>query len=378
MWAWPYAINTGTGVDDPGTAEGRPGCCGPAFASTLHSRIAILIPSIVFQEKMDVRRRQFFSVVSGAAAWVTAARAQQTEKIARIGWLTAQQAASLAPYVDAFRTGLAELGLIEGRNLVIVFRYGNDAIDQVPRLATELTQIPVDLIVVQGAAVPVISTLGLSIPVVYVFSGDPVSAGLATSLAEPKGNMTGLSFMAPELNGKRLELLREIIPELRRVAVVANPEHPGEHLERSYSEKVGQRLGIAIEYFPTRTQEELKGAFSSMAANPPQAISLFADGFAIQNRQQIIDFGISNRAPVISGWPVFARSGAICTYGPRLVASYRRLANYVDRVLKGAKPVDLPIEQPTEFELVLNLKTARALGLKIPATLIARADEVIE
>src|SRR5215468_5803375 len=141
---------------------------------------------------------------------------------------------------------------------------------------------------------------------------------------------------------------------------------------------VGQRLGMAIEYFPTRTQEELEGAFSSLAANPPQAVSLFADGFAIQNRQQIIDFGISHRAPVILGWPVFARSGAICTYGPRLVASYRRLANYVDRVLKGAKPADLPIEQPTEFELVLNLKTARALGLKLPPTLIARADEVIE
>jgi len=141
---------------------------------------------------------------------------------------------------------------------------------------------------------------------------------------------------------------------------------------------VGQRLGMAIEYFPTRTQEELEGAFSSLAANPPQAVSLFADGFAIQNRQQIIDFGISHRAPVILGWPVFARSGAICTYGPRLVASYRRLANYVDRVLKGAKPADLPIEQPTEFELVLNIKTARALGLKLPPTLIARADEVIE
>jgi len=325
-----------------------------------------------------MKRRRFFALVGGASAWASVARAQQTEKIGRIGWLTAQQAASLTPYVDAFRSGLAELGLIEGRNLVIVFRYGNDAIDQVPRLAAELAQIPVDLIVAQGAAVPVISTLGLSIPVVYVFSGDPVSAGLATSLAEPKGNMTGLSFMAPDLNGKRLELLREIIPELRRVAVIANPEHPGEHLERSYSEQVGQRLGIAIAYFPTRTQEELKGAFSSMTANPPQAISLFADGFAIQNRQQIIEFGINLRAPVISGWPVFARSGAICTYGPRLVASYRRLANYVDRVLKGAKPADLPIEQPTEFELVLNLKTAKSLGLTVPPTLIARADEVIE
>jgi putative tryptophan/tyrosine transport system substrate-binding protein len=334
--------------------------------------------STAFYGEIDVRRRQFIALVGGAAASTVAVLAQQTEKIARIGWLTAQQAASLAPYVDAFRAGLSEVGLIEGRNLLIVFRYGNDAIDQVPRLAAELAQIPVDLIVAQGAAVPVISTLGLSIPVVYVFSGDPVSAGLATTLAEPKGNMTGLTFMAPDLNGKRLELLREIIPELRRVAVVANPEHPGEHLERSYSEKVGQRLGILVEYFPTRTQEELEGAFNSMAGNPPQAISLFADGFAIQNRQQIIDFGIAHRAPVISGWPVFARSGAICTYGPRLVASYKRLANYVDRVLKGAKPTELPIEQPTEFELVINVKTAKALGLTIPTTLLARADAVVE
>jgi putative tryptophan/tyrosine transport system substrate-binding protein len=325
-----------------------------------------------------MKRREFIAVVGGAAAWSLVARAQQTEKIARIGWLTAQQATSLTPYVDAFRSGLAELGLIEGRNLLIVFRYGNDAIEQVPRLAAELAQIPVDLIVAQGAAVPVISTLGLSIPVVYVFSGDPVSAGLATSLAEPKGNMTGLSFMAPDLNGKRLELLREIIPELRRVAVIANPEHPGEHLERSYSENAGRRLGIAIEYFPTRTQDELKAAFNSMTANPPQAISLFADGFAIQNRQQIIDFGTAHLTPVISGWPIFARSGAICTYGPRLIASYRRVANYVDRVLKGARPAELPIEQPTEFELVINVKAAKALGLTIPPRLLARADEVIE
>jgi putative ABC transport system substrate-binding protein len=325
-----------------------------------------------------MKRREFITLAGGAVAWPLATRAQQPEKIARIGWLTAQQATSLTPYVDAFRAALAELGLVEGRNLAIVFRYGNDAIDRVPQLAAELTQIPVDLIVAQGAAVPVISTLGLSIPIVYVFSGDPVSAGLATSLAEPKGNMTGLSFMAPDLNGKRLEMLREIIPDLSRVAVVANPEHPGEQLERSYSEKTGQRLGITIDYFPTRTQEELTHALNAMAARPPRAISLFADGFAIQNRQRIIDFGIAHRAPVISGWPVFARSGAICTYGPRLVASYRRLAHYVDRVLKGAKPGELPIEQPTEFELVINLKTAKALGLTIPPTLLARADEVIE
>jgi putative ABC transport system substrate-binding protein len=325
-----------------------------------------------------MKRREFIGSIGGVLAWPAVARAQQSEKIARIGWITAQQAASLTPYVDAFRGGLTDLGLVEGRNLAIVFRYGDDAVERVPQLAAELEQLPVDLIVAQGAAVSVISTLGLKVPVVYVFSGDPVSAGFARSLAEPKGNMTGLSFMAPDLNGKRLELLREVIPNLQQVAVIANPEHPGEHLERSYSEKTGERLGITINYFPTRTPDELTSAFNTMVAKPPQAISLFADGFAIQNRQRIIEFGMSHRAPVISGWPVFAQSGAICTYGPRLVASYRRLAYFVDRVLKGAKPAQLPIEQPTEFELVINLKTATALGLTIPPALLARADKVIE
>jgi putative ABC transport system substrate-binding protein len=304
--------------------------------------------------------------------------AQQRAKVVRIGWLTAQRAASLAPYVEAFRASLADLGYAEGRNLEIAFRYGDDAVARVPELAAELVRLPVDLIVAQGAAVSVISKLKLPVPIVYVTSGDPVAAGFAESLAKPRGNMTGLTFMAADLNGKRLELLREIIPDLRRVAIVANPEHPGEHLERSYSEETGRRLGIATEYFSTRSSDELTAAFNVMSRKPPQAISLFADGFAIQNRQRIIDFGMGHRAPVISGWPVFAQSGAICTYGPHLVESYRRLAHFADRVLKGAKTTELPIEQPTKFQLVINLKTAKTLQLAIPPTMLARADEVIE
>jgi putative ABC transport system substrate-binding protein len=302
--------------------------------------------------------------------------AQDTAKVARIGWLTAQRASSLVPYVEAFRAGLAEFGYVGGRNLVIEYRYGDDRIDRVPELATELVQLPVDLVVAQGAAVQVISKLGLTVPVVYAFSGDPVSAGFAESLARPRGNMTGLTFMAAELNGKRLELLRDMIPQLRRVAIVANPEHPGQHLERAYSEEAARRLGLTTAYFPTRN--DLTAALAAIGADPPQAISLFADGFAIQNRQRIIDFAMSRRIPVISGWPVFAYSGALCTYGPRLDESYRRLAYYVDRILKGAKPADLPIEQPTRFELVINLKTARALGLTIAPVILARSDEVIE
>jgi putative ABC transport system substrate-binding protein len=327
---------------------------------------------------MQMQRRQLLTGLGCAVVWPLSAHSQPPASAAHIGWITAQREASLTPYVDAFRASLADLGLVEGRNLIIVFRYGDDAIERVPQLAAELEQIPVNLIVAQGAAVSVISTLHLRVPVVYAYSGDPISAGFASSLAEPKGNMTGLSFMAPDLNGKRLELLREIIPDLHRVALIANPEHPGEHLERSYSTKTAERLGITIDYFPTRTQEDLAAAFASMVSRPPQAISLFADGFAIQNRQQIIEFGMNHRAPVISGWPVFAQSGAICTYGPRLVGSYRRLAYYVDRILKGARPAQLPIEQPTEFQLVVNLKTAKALGLTIPPTLLVRADDIIE
>ena len=257
----------------------------------------------------------------------------------------------------------------------------------VPRAGSELATvplpmiepgaIPVNLIMVQGAAVPVVSKLGLGIPVVYVFSGDPVSAGLADSLARPRGNMTGLTFMAAKLNGKRLEILREIMPDLRRVAIIANSEHPGEHIERSYSEEAAQRLGLTLDYYPTTNYDELSRAFAKMNADPPQAISLFADGFAIEQRQSIIDFAMAHHAPVVSGWPIFAKTGALCTYGPRLADSYRRLAYYVDRIL-NARPADLPIEQPTTFELVVNQKTAKTLGLGVPPTLLARADKVIE
>jgi putative ABC transport system substrate-binding protein len=306
------------------------------------------------------------------------ATAQSAQRFARIGWITAQQASSLTPYVDAFRSGLADFGYVEGRNLALVLRYGDDHLERVPGFAAELVQTPVDLIVAQGAAAFLISKLTVPVPIVYAFSGDPVIAGFADSLARPHANMTGLTFMAPELTAKRLELLRDIIPELRRVAILAYPEHPGQQIERAYSEEAARQLGLSVAYFPTSTLDDLNAAFTAMATDPPQAISLFADGFALQNRERIVDFAMSRRIPVISGWPIFAQSGALCTYGPNLTESYRRLAYYVDRILNGAKPADLPIEQPTKFELVLNLKSAKKLGLTIPQTVLARADEVIE
>jgi putative ABC transport system substrate-binding protein len=320
-------------------------------------------------------------VLSGALgllSWHNSFGTAGGAKSVRIGWVTAQTPPSLAPYIATLRAALADLGYVEGQNLLIDFRYGNDSMDRVPEMVAELERIPVNAIVAQGSAVSIISQLRLSVPVVYVFSGDPVSAGLADSLSHPRSTMTGLTFMAAELNGKRLEILREIVPDLRNVAIMANPEHPGSEIEHAYSDNAARQLGLRLQYFPTRTRDELSVVLAAMAASPARGLSVFSDGFAVANRQQIIDFATGHKIPVISGWPVFAESGAICTFGPRLEDSYRRLASYVDRICKGAKPADLPIERPTTFELVLNLRAAKALGLSIPPSLSLRADRIIE
>jgi putative tryptophan/tyrosine transport system substrate-binding protein len=252
-----------------------------------------------------MRRREFITLLGGTATtWPLVGRAQQPATVFSIGWLTAQRASSLTPFLGIFRSSLDELGYREGDNLKIEYRYGDDNLLRVAPLAAELTRQGVNLLVVQGAAVPLVHELKLPLPSVYVFSGDPVVAGIAESLARPGGNITGLTFMAPELNAKRLELLRDIVPGLRRVAIIANPEHPGSEIERTYSEGTAQKLGLETEFFSTATEDQLTAAFAAMDPRPPQAISLFADGFAIQYRQRIIDYGMRHRAPLISGWPI--------------------------------------------------------------------------
>lgn len=326
-----------------------------------------------------MKRRLLIAMpLTAAAAAPLPAWPQAAARQVRVGWLTAQRAASLEAFLPSLIAGLAEHGYVEGRNLRVDYRFGDDDVSRVPAMAEELARLPVDVLLAQGAAVPVVTRLGLPVPVVYVTSGDPVSAGLAESLARPRGNMTGLTFMAVEMNGKRLEFLREILPRMRRVAVIANPGHPGVELERANFEAMGKRLNIAVSYFATRNPDELATAFAHIDADRPQAISIFADGFAIQNRQRIIDFATARRLPVISGWAIFARSGALLTYGPQLAQSYRRMAYYVDRIVKGARPASLPIEQPTHFELVINLKSAAALGITIPPAVLGRADEVLD
>jgi putative ABC transport system substrate-binding protein len=325
-----------------------------------------------------MQRRDFITLFGGAAAaWPLVVHAQQP-KVSRLGWLTTAPAADVNPFLEALRAGLAAQGYIEGRNLTVIARYAYGEIGRVPALAEELARLPVDLIATQGTATRLLLKVSTTVPVVYVFSADPVLGGIADSLARPGRNMTGITLLSAELNGKRLEMLREIMPQIGRVAILASPTHAGEELERSNSVEMARKLGITMQYFPTPNLAELHGAYASMAAAPPQAIVVFPDPVTFANREQIIDFASTQRVPVVSGWADFAEAGALFTYGPRLTESYRRLAYYVDRVLKGEKPAELPIERPTVFEFVINLKTAKALGIEVQPDLIARADRVIE
>jgi putative ABC transport system substrate-binding protein len=324
-----------------------------------------------------MKRREFIGCAAGAVAW-SLARPARAAPPTRIGWISASQPAATALFLDVVRGGLADLGHTEGQGYVLEARYGEDSLDRVPSLIDELRKHPVDIIVTVGTATSMVVDRVRDIPVLFVVSGDPVIAGFAESLARPGRNSTGLSLLSVEMNGKRLELLREIVPTLRQVAIIASPWHAGEKSERAQSEETARRLEIDIRYFATPSRDAVNEAFAAISANPPDALLAFPDPITIQSRQAMADLALRLRIPFIAGWPIFAESGALCTYGPRLVESYRRLAYYVDRVLKGANPAELPIELPRVFQLVVNLKTAKALDLTLPPSLLARADTVIE
>ncbi|MCC7284108.1 MAG: ABC transporter substrate-binding protein [Acetobacteraceae bacterium] len=297
---------------------------------------------------------------------------------ARIGWLTAQRAASLAPFIPALLAGLAERDLVEGRDLRIDFRYGDDDPARVPALLDELLGMKVRLLLVQGAAAAAVIRARPPVPVVFVMSSDPVAAGLAETLARPPPGVTGITFLSAELNAKRVELLRELHPGLARLAVLSNPAHPGEALERAEVAATAGRLGLAVRTHHMRSAADLDTAFAAIAAEDADGLAVFADGLALQNRAAIARFAIARRIPLVSGWRVFAQAGALLSYGPRLEDSYRRLAHFVSRILRGARPEEMPIEQPRIFELVVNQLTAAAIGLPVPTAVLARADLVLE
>jgi putative ABC transport system substrate-binding protein len=333
-----------------------------------------------------MRRRQFVTLLgSAAAAWPLDTFAQQTSRVRRVAWLGLGRSDLPSPYVDALRNGLRELGWIEGRNLTIGLHWASGREDM-EASARELLASNPDVVVTQELMVYAMRSLKTATPVVFGFSGDPVDGKLVESFARPGTNFTGMTYLAIELVGKRIELIKEWLPQTRRIAILARPQHPGEHLERQASEAVVGKLGIELSYFPyysastlpARDFSELETAFRAIAQAKCDALVVFPDSAMYEVSDRIARFAIDAKLPSVSGWAPFAQNGLLLSYGPNIRDLYRSLARYVDRILRGTKPAELPVEVPTKLELVINSKTARTLGLTVPPTLLARADQVIE
>jgi putative ABC transport system substrate-binding protein len=325
-----------------------------------------------------MRRRTFISLLGGAAAaWPLAARAQSTI-VARVGFL--RQAGPDDKHFDAFRGGLRAAGYIEGRNIVIEERYAAGAYDHLRELAMELVRSKVDVIVVDGtAAAKACKDTTITIPVVFTLAVDPVADGLAASVAHPGGDLTGLTMATGyELAGKRLELLKDMVAGLSRVAVLSNPSNPPHVHYLRETERVAAALGLEVRAFEVTNPSDLSGAFAAMANWHADGLVTLTDGMLFSQRTRVTESALKSKLPAVYPEAEFPAAGGLASYGPSLPDLFRRAASYVDKILKGAKPADLPIEQPTKFELVLNLKTAQALGLAISREFQLRADEVIE
>jgi putative ABC transport system substrate-binding protein len=305
-----------------------------------------------------------------------AGEAQPVGKVPRIGVMYAGSAPN--PYADALRRHLAELGWVEGQNLLIEDRYAEGRPERYPTLIAELIRLKVDVLVAGGgtAGAQAAKRATATIPIVMPVMGDPVAAGLVSSLARPGGNVTGLSMLNTELNAKRVELLREVLPRVERVAVLRDPATPPADVDATHA--AARSLGLRLQLLNVGRPEEFPGAFQAARKADADALIVLASGFFNTQRRRLIDLAAQNRLIAVWEHRDFADAGGLMSYGPNLVDMNRRAAKYIDKILKGAKPADLPIEQPTKFELVINLKTAKALGLTIPPSVLARADEIIE
>jgi putative ABC transport system substrate-binding protein len=334
-----------------------------------------------------VDRREFVTGVAlGLLAAPLAAEAEQAAKIARIGYL----AGSLArgPHLpEAFRQGLRDLGYVEGRNVVIEYRDAEGKFERLPALAAalaaELVALKVDVIFVAGGTRVTLAAMQATktIPIVFTNVGDPVESGLVTSLARPGGNVTGLSSLGPELVGKRLELLKQAVPGVDRVAVLFLPGALGERTDKDMltgADVAARALGVRLQFVEARGPDEFARAFSDMSSARAGALTVLPSNRFLREHRRLVDLAAENRLPAVYTSREFVDAGGLMSYGANSVDLHRRAATYVDKILKGAKPGDLPVEQPTKFELVINLKTAKALGLTIPQSVLAHADEVIQ
>ena len=327
--------------------------------------------------RRDALRALLASLAASSSGLPHPAYAQA--RVPRIALLAGGSGAALEESMKALREGMAALGYQEGRNFTFEPRFGEFDRERTVKLTAEAIASKPDILITQGAVLIAVAPLTRTIPVIAMFSGDMVDIGIIKSLARPGGNVTGIQYFAIDLVGKRIELLKEIVPALKRVAVIADPGHPVLHLERDAAMAAARKLGLSAAYYPVKNhKEELEAALVAARAGGAEALVLFPDAVTVQGRARIAAFALQHNLPVVSGWETYAVAGCLVTYGPNLRASWVRLAGYVDRVLKGADPATMPVELPAIIELIVNQKTARALGLKIPQSVLLRADRVIE
>jgi putative ABC transport system substrate-binding protein len=326
-----------------------------------------------------MRRRDFITLLGGAAAaWPRSASAQPARKLPTIGLLGASSGSQQNQWTAAFLQRLQELGWTEGRTVAIVYRWAEGSNERAAAMAAELVRLGVDVIVTSGTPVVLaVKRATASVPIVFATASDPIGAGMVASLARPGGNVTGLSVQSTDLAGKRIELLREVVPGLRRLAIMANVGNPQHVLEIGEVQAAAGKLGLDIATFEIRQTQDFPSVFEALRSRA-QALYVASDPFMVVNRIRIHTLALATRLPTMHGFREYVEVGGLISYGAHFPDLWRRAADYVDKILRGAKPADIPVEQPTKFNLVVNLITAQALGLTVPPMLLARADEVIE
>jgi putative ABC transport system substrate-binding protein len=324
-----------------------------------------------------MRRREFITLVGGAAAWPLSAQAQQPGKLPTIGFLGPATASAWSQWNAAFALRLRELGWIEGRTVAIEYRWADGRGERCAEIAAEFVRIKVDVIVTAGGAVRAAMQATSTIPIVFAVAADPLGAGLVASLARPGGNVTGLSLQQTDLAGKRLELLRDVLPGLRRLAIMANADNPAALLQMNEAQATARSLGLDVVAPETRRAEDIAPVFDAIK-DRADALYVIADPLTETNRVRINSLALAARLPTMHGYREWPEAGGLMSYGANFPYLFRRTGEFVDKILRGANPGNLPVEQPTKFDLVINLTTAKAIGITVPPTVLARANEVIE